>query len=175
MNRCGSCEYLKDCRDDTDTTYFDGPDYEKGHCTELKTLCFPDEYVCHYYKNRFCYIATAICRLLGFSDNCTVLSTIRDFRDNYIVNNNKELLDKYDIVGPKIAVELMKDYKYSEDKDLIYELYYQYIEPVSGLIKEYNYTKAISEYTEMVKLLKEYYSFDENNVEEKDNQMVLVK
>ncbi len=46
---------------------------------------------------------------------------------------------------------------------------------MSGLIKEHNYIKAISEYTEMVKLLKEYYSFDENNVEEKDNKMVLVK
>lgn len=167
-NRCGSCTYLRDMHDDN--ILFEGSCNEKGHCIMLKACYYPDDYICSYYKDRnACYITTIVCNLLGFSDNCGILNTLRKFRNDVMQKDiaYKKVLYEYDTIGPKIACNLDKDFRNSEDKDLVFELYNFYIQPTARLVDEKKYDEAVARYSEMTNALKEYYGIDEDiNVDE---------
>jgi len=171
-NHCGSCEYLKDMKDPTDTEYFCGTANEKGHCVILQACFYPDDYVCSAYKVRGetgGYITTIVCNILGFSDDCGILNTLRDFRDNVMQKDiaYKEMLYEYDTIGPKIAANLKKDFKDSEDNDLVHELYNFYIQPTARLVEDKKYEEAVERYKEMTNALKDYYHIEEDlNIED---------
>jgi hypothetical protein len=55
-----------------------------------------------------CYITTAICKSLGFADDCYILNTLRRFRDTFMVSDaeRKAMVDQYYDSAP-FMVELI--------------------------------------------------------------------
>ncbi len=64
------------------------------YCPKMKRYVSLNERSCNTYfvkkdRNKVdqrpstgCYITTAVCHILGYEDDCTVLETLRGFRDN---------------------------------------------------------------------------------------------
>ena len=150
--QCGSCVYYE----------FNGEGY-KGYCSYYKSYFYPGD-SCRYYSdgNNGCYITTIVCDLLGFDDNCPVLETLRKFRKDVLQTNPKykDILYEYDIVGPQIAKNLMKDYAFDEDKEIPKALYDFYILPTVSLINEGRNTEAIKRYTQLTEGLIDTYGIE---------------
>lgn len=166
-NQCGSCLEFKDKRDCSspfDSSWY-GCANEKGYCDFYHQYFYPDD-SCGHYKNRKtyvpspCYITTVVCNILGYSDNCGLLNTLRNFRDNVMQKNIKyrEMLYEYDTVGPIIAKKLEEEYKNCEDIDMINGLFNFFIQPTVAFISANKFDDAVSRYFEMTKSLEEYYS-----------------
>ena len=180
-NQCGSCIHFRDEYDDD--LEFSGGKWDYGHCPELHELRRPyRDDICGYYANKYgCHIVTALTELLGLSEKGGTLDVFRSFRANVLEKDPeyKEMLIKYDIVGPKIADEMKKDYSNGKDKEMIIGLYDHIMVPISGLIKENpiidkntkekNKLEAIRRYIEITKELMKYYNVE---LEEKENNPV---
>jgi len=165
-NQCGTCLEFKDCRDYK--TLFDEKTSwayrEKGYCEVYKCCYYPDDSCTTYYRNKKgnssgCFITTIICDILGMDDNCTVLNTLRNFRDNILQKDEKykEVLYEYDAVGPIISSYLEEDYVDKEDKDLPNAMLDYFILPTVEFINNKKYDEAFNKYSKMVKSLREYY------------------
>ena len=85
--QCGTCEHFFECRGNWDKPY-DTNDSDKGYCDWYKTTYYPDDSCKHYFKRgdyrSDCYITTIVCEILGYDDDCFVLNSLRNLRDNYI-------------------------------------------------------------------------------------------
>ena len=159
-NQCGSCYWLKDPHDDN--VLFNGPDYIKGHCIELRRLYYPDESICTYYRSRdyigsSCYITTVVCGVLGFADNCEVMETLRTFRKDVLQKDKKyeSVLYEYDTVGPEIASKLA-----TEDRGVVVGIFSSFLKPITNLIKAGHQDEAVEKYELMTNSLKEYYAIE---------------
>ena len=161
--QCGSCYSLRSMEDDS--IMFNGGCNEKGHCIVLKAVYYPDDNICSYYQNKEkfvpgggCFITTIVCRMLGFDNNCGVLNTLRDFRNNVMQKDKKYkgILYEYDTVGPEIAEQLEAE----GDMELVNAMYNFYIQPTARLIEEGKKEEAIARYTEMTKSLEDYYGLE---------------
>ena len=166
-DNCNTCYYFKDYRDCK--TKFDKSYYEKGYCEYYKSFYYPDDSCNHYkdvntYEPNSCYITTILCRLLGCSDDCNELDTLRKFRNNILQKDikYKEILFEYDTVGPIISSNLYSEFASDEDKELPILLFNFYIQPTVKYIKEQKYEDAISRYKELTNMLMNYYNIDFN-------------
>ena len=112
--------------------------------------------VCRQTSGGGCYITTICCEILGFDDNCDILSTLRKFRDKIMIVNESmhPLLQEYDQIGPILVEKINQDsYKFLKAR----ELYYDFLVPCTDLIKKKNYYEAIAKYRAMVHTLKIMY------------------
>ena len=167
-DQCGSCEEFFQCRGNWDIPY-DKNDTEKGYCRVYKTTYWPDD-SCGNHKERYeaysgCYITTIVCDILGFEDNCEVLTNLRKVRDKFMQKNDqykKDLFD-YDTIGPQIAKILNDDYQETKDKTVATALYTNYLVPAANEAKENNYTGAITIYKKMTNLLKNTFKVKTND------------
>lgn len=106
-----------------------------------------------------CYLTTAMCNILGFEDDCTILNTLRNFRDDYMTNDDecKPLLEDYDTFGPEIAYRLDQ---YIE-KELVADVMLQmYINPAVECINNDKYDDAVEIYKEMTLGLAQWFGID---------------
>lgn len=144
INQCGSCNYFE----------FEG-DNRKGYCSYYKAFYYPGDSCSHYTKGQSCYITTMICDMLGYSDNCEILNTLRGFRNDVMQKDPKykEILFEYDTVGPHIANSIREE----RDYELINGLLDAYILPVVDEVREKKYDKAVDKYVKMTKALEDYY------------------
>ena len=57
-----------------------------------------------------CFITTAVCKYLGKNDNCEELTTLRKFRDEYMLSTEegKKLVSQYYVEAPDIVTALEK-------------------------------------------------------------------
>ena len=105
------------------------------------------------YSPSGCYITTMVCEILGYEDDCELLSTLRKFRDNYLKKNLDKflpILQQYDFIGPIISNCL----RCKEDKEeFSLNILKYYLIPCVREIENNNYDKAIEIYKEMVLLL----------------------
>lgn len=161
MLKCGECGYLdlKNCRKWNGYCY----------CKETSSYVDPNSGACAKFKKRIesdsksssCYITTMAVSILGLDDNCVVLNTLRNFRNEYLRKTPEciPLLVEYDVFGPDIARALESD----PDKVIIAGgLMQNSLIPVCQCIQEKDYDKAISIYKEMVTSLKLKYSIGFN-------------
>lgn len=182
---CGSCGMFEDAK--TDQLYdTSNPDYIKGFCRYYRSYYYPTENACSHYIKRGggsssdCYITTIVCNSLGYPDDCEVLTTLRDFRNNVLQKNKKysSLLFQYDTLGPMIASKIednnvdnrkkgyyppksiMAEYLQSCDKTFIRGIYDSFLLPIVGFIKNGFYDKAVSQYIKMTRFLQECYQID---------------
>ncbi len=109
------------------------------------------------FKRKLCFITTAVCDSLGKPDDCYELSTLRAFRDNYMMHHieGKELISQYYDMAPAIVMRINQH----KTAELIYhDIYQQYIFPCISLIEQKEYDKCEGLYIEMVHSLKNQYT-----------------
>jgi hypothetical protein len=148
-----------------------------GDCLlmDLKDRKYDNEYYCwdkgrYYPTNRSacydfvgtpahsssCYITTIVCDILGYSDDCQMLKTLRDFRENILKpdENMHPLLQEYDQIGPIISNNLATD----QDRKLAALELLSFLNPCCEAIMNKEYNKAIEIYKSMVLFLKLKYN-----------------
>lgn len=155
---CGSCKHMNT------NDYW----HHKGncYCTERRKYYNLTERKCSYYEydpykdyrdlNNRWYIVSAICKILGLSDNYECVSLLHNFRVNVLEKDTRydDMLAEYDIVGPVIANLLKSD---CESKELCKKLLQVYLIKVLELIKNGDNEEALNKYIDMVNLLRDIY------------------
>ena len=121
-----------------------------------------------------CYLTTAICSCLNYSDDCNYLETLRGFRDNVMLKDKRyyKLLAEYNAIGPMIAENLYCD---KNNKEVSLNLLLNYIVPVYFKIRNRHFKEAIKVYTKMVTDLKQYYGLDNIDLIEIDDDLPKIK
>ena len=99
-----------------------------------------------------CYITTACCEHKGLDDDCDLLETLRNYRDNYMLTTleGAKLVTEYYDVAPRI-VELINDH---ERKDELYDLIYIFLLDAKEQIDKGLNEEALSTYRSMVEYVK---------------------
>ncbi|MDR0920007.1 MAG: zinc-ribbon domain-containing protein [Oscillospiraceae bacterium] len=103
-----------------------------------------------------CFVTTAVCEYFNKPDDCYELTTLRSFRDNWLIVQTKgdNLIKEYYDIAPKI-VEILN---LRSDKDIIYNnLWLNYISPCIKLIELTAYQSCRDLYVEMITNLKNSY------------------
>ncbi|PWS54315.1 CFI-box-CTERM domain-containing protein [Pseudoalteromonas sp. meg-B1] len=102
-------------------------------------------------KSEGCFLTTACVKHLGLGDDCLELSTLRDYRDNFILSlsNGKELLEEYYQYSPVIVSKINE----SNDTEKTYQYIYIEIKVAVKLIQTSNYHQALLTYKAMYKHL----------------------
>lgn len=171
-NNCGECKFL-DMNDSKYGDYYCSIDHKYYSTSRL--ACDRDFQKRETQSSGNCYITTAVCNLIGYSDNCFILNKLRDFRDNKMKHDVDcyTMLREYDVVGP----EIVKSMHIDPNKKLVaISMLTNYIIPAVNDIVNGDDDKAIDSYVAMTQTLKDYYgiskSFDEKDVDQEVNAFV---
>lgn len=174
---CGDCVHC-------DLTERNRYDNSKAYCAERREYVVINSTACSRYflydENRKsstgggCYLTTIMVNILGFDDNNKFLNTMREFRDNVLLNNPKfiSLLWEYDTVGPVIADSIKND---PEKEEIAKTYFINYIQPIVELLETGKPLTAIEKYKEMVNDLKKYYVVPNCTLPENCNELVTGK
>ena len=110
-------------------------------------------------KSGWCFITTAVCEYLGKPDDCFELTTLRNFRDNWLAfqpGGKAEIREYYEI-APRIVEKISA----SNEKDYIYEkIRLEYIEPCLEDILHGHNENCRDRYRAMVNMLKQKFLID---------------
>ena len=142
--------------------------------SEVRNYCMRNAYDCSRYKQYGpsgggCFITTVTCEILNKKDDEKVMNNLRMFRDNVLQENEKfhDVLKEYDTIGPIVADKLRND----ENKEKISEILYEKVlTPISELVSNKEYDKAVEKYYLMTLLMINYYKLkhDYNSIKEND-------
>lgn len=109
------------------------------------------------FKTKLCYITTAVCESLDKPDDCYELTTLRDYRDNYLLSEGPEgkaIVEEYYNIAPTIVKHINR----REDHKQIYEqLWQEYLSPCITLIEDDKKEQCKEVYSSMVRRLQEQY------------------
>ena len=139
---------------------------DEHYCSKKGKYLKPTTYACSSfvknnakegYQRAGCYITTIVCNILGYPDDCNLLVTLRDFRENYLKQNSEylPLLIEYDQIGPIISDNIVND---PDAKITAIENTRNFLIPCVEAIKAGNLDKAIEIYKSLVLLLKLKYA-----------------
>lgn len=96
-----------------------------------------------------CFITTAVCEVMGYADNCHVLSTLRQFRDTWLTDNHPDEISTYYTTAPSIVEKLGK----MVDKEALYGMFYtKYLLPAVRFIEHGEYEAAYETYKRLYRL-----------------------
>ena len=103
-----------------------------------------------------CFITTAVCDNFGKADDCYELTTFRNFRDKWLVNQSdgKSLIDEYYDIAPKIVNKINKLTNANEIYNLIW---LEYLKPCLQCIEEVKLDECKNIYVNMVNYLRKVY------------------
>lgn len=104
-----------------------------------------------------CFITTAVCDSFGKPDDCFELTTFRNFRDTWLVNqpDGKSLIDEYYAIAPRIVDRINR----LADAAQIYKnIWQKYLEPCLNFIRRGDNLSCKNKYVVMVRELKKNYS-----------------
>ena len=124
----------------------------KWYCTWYRSYEDPDCIrECRHYDSgntSSCFLTSACCQYKGLPDDCSELTILRAFRDNYLLKNERgcELVEEYYRIAPDIVDKINS----STNKDTIYEMIYINIHTIITMIEKREYNDAILEYKSMV-------------------------
>ena len=162
--KCGNCIYLDPHDKKEFGNWFSGY-HDEFYCRDLhKYVSLEEGYSCRYFRElprksdySGCFITTAVVNIYGYSDNCEILTILREFRNNVLQKSQFgiELLKEYDVVGPIISKKLYED---KNNTLVIYKLLSAYLYPIVEYIKKKDYNKAVDEYIHMINYLKVTYN-----------------
>lgn len=108
----------------------------------------------------WCFITTAVCDYLGQQDDCYTLSTLRQFRDGWLMHQPEgpALVQEYYEIAPVIVERI----EASDEKAYIYRgLWEKYLQPCVALIEKEDYLTCMNLYKKMVLELKRYTAVNE--------------
>lgn len=157
-------------------SYGDGGKWVAGYCTDLGVQVSDFSCCNRFYEKAtpensgfhgsynnpnssgggFCYLTSACVEYLGKKDDCEELTTLRNFRDEYMscTSEGRKLIEEYYSLAPSIVEKIRNSQKCEE--------YYKYIYEVIALcvkmIKEGKLEETQSAYVKMVKNLKKEFS-----------------
>lgn len=117
------------------------------------------------YQRAGCYITTIIRNILGYSDNCDLLETLREFRENFLKQHQEYigLLLEYDQIGPVISQHLEDDIDSPIEATQVLN---SFLLPTFQSIKMHDYKSAVQIYQQMVLFLKlKYYMIKDSIVD----------
>lgn len=102
-----------------------------------------------------CFITTAICYEYGKADDCYELTTLRNFRDNWLANQplGKKLIDDYYSIAPSIVKRINS---LPNRKSIYRSLDVDYLSKCISYIESGSYEKCKEKYVEMVKWIQSY-------------------
>lgn len=140
-------------------------------CKEKRKYVEPTDSSCYYfledkskstnggYQQSGCYITTIVVNILGYADDCELLTTLRNFRDNTLKLNPDYLpiLFEYDRIGPIISEYLRQQ----NNQKFCLELVQNFLIPCTKLIQEEKVEEAVETYKNMVLFLKETFEIPE--------------
>lgn len=126
------------------------PEYKIGHSTY-------ESIKGGFKKGIFCYITTAVCRSMDKADNCYELTTLREYRDGYLLRSEggQEIIEEYYDIAPTIVKRIDR----TDHADDIYRgIWEDYLGPCIRLIEENRPEECRDLYIGMVRRLeKEYF------------------
>lgn len=105
----------------------------------------------------FCFLTTAACEFYGKDDNCIELTTLRQFRDNWLLHQNggeQDILHYYEI-APKLVEAMKNSSDYAETCEIIMN---KYILPCVALIQEKRNEECRSKYIELINFMTNRYN-----------------
>lgn len=108
------------------------------------------------FKNKLCYITTAVCESLGKEDDCYELNILRDYRDTYLraTEDGKQIVNAYYDIAPSIVKRISK----CDNSSVIYkDIYTRYLSPCIHLLEEGKKEECKEIYTDMVLGLEKKY------------------
>lgn len=110
------------------------------------------------FKKGLCYITTAVCESLKKADDCYELTLLRDFRDDYLLQqeHGEAIVTAYYDIAPTIVKRINK----SEQADEIYQTIWEtYLKPCVRLIEEEKQKECRELYSNMVIALQKKYLY----------------
>lgn len=110
------------------------------------------------FKKRLCFITTAVCESHNKPDDCYELTTLRAYRDEYMMQTStgRSLVEEYYDIAPGI----LKVIDMHKEKEAIYEDIYQtYLLPCISLIEEDKPETCQKLYQKMVLDLRKKYLY----------------
>lgn len=111
------------------------------------------------FKKGFCYITTAVCESLGKDDNCYELNLLRNYRDNYLINETSDgesIVKEYYDIAPTIVKHINK----KDEKLAIYkDVWNSYLNPCVNLIEAGDKSECKEIYYKMVRDLQAKYFY----------------
>ena len=126
------------------------PENKIGHSTY--------ESICGGFRDRICYITTAVCRSLSKPDDCYELTLLRKYRDGYLLESpeGEALVREYYNIAPTIVKRIDK----CRNADQIYQNIWQdYLKPCIRLIEEQRLEECGEVYSRMVRRLGTEYLY----------------
>ncbi len=156
---CGTCLNIDlHNKSNWSDTYYCNKKYRGGYHSLQERGC--SDYVVNQSlqkDNSSCYITTIVCNILGYCDNCELLTSLRNFRENFLRINPKyhDLLIEYDLIGPQISEELLN---LKNNKQYCLGLVKYFLIPCTEAIKSGRFDDAIAIYINMVNSLTEEFS-----------------
>ena len=141
------------------------------YCKKMRMVVSLNERSCNTYfikrdkrkkserPNTGCYLTTAMCEVLGYDDHCEILETLRNYREEYMMNDDfgLKLLHDYNTVVPIIADNIYND---EEQIDIAITMLYSYIKPAISFINIQDNETALMLYENMTFDLMDYYNID---------------
>jgi hypothetical protein len=108
------------------------------------------------FKNKLCYITTAICETFDKPDDCYELQLLRNYRDVYLtsVPDGVEIVKEYYNIAPTIVNRIRKT---NENKEIFENIWTEYLKPCIALIEKGMNEECKAVYIEMVRTLQEKY------------------
>ena len=145
MPTCYECMYMN--HNDSNNSLL----FTKYYCSEMKRYLSSETPACGKFVQRTergCYLTTACVQYKGLPDDCYELSTLRNFRDQYVTKlpNGEELVKKY----YKTASQIVEIINNSANKDEIYSKMYDFILLCIEKINANDYESALNLYITMV-------------------------
>lgn len=116
---------------------------------------------CPIYKDQptsgGCYLTSACVEAMGLPDDCLELTTLRDFRDNWLAHQpgGKEEIKRYYEVAPAIVAAI---HTKENAKEIFNEIYNKLVLPCVALIQEGKKEEAWKLYRDQTERIKEKYA-----------------
>ncbi|MFA9377362.1 MAG: CFI-box-CTERM domain-containing protein [Lachnotalea sp.] len=108
------------------------------------------------FRKKLCYISTAVCETLGKSDDCYELTLLRNYRDDFLMNQpgGEEIVNEYYDIAPTIVKRINK---LSNSRDIYKSVWDNYLNPCVQLIEEDKNNDCKVVYYKMVRDLQQEY------------------
>ena len=116
------------------------------------------EGIANGFKKKLCYITTAVCEEKNKPDDCYELTTLREYRDNYLMNTveGRALVEEYYEIAPGLVMIM----DMQNNKEQIYgEIYDNYLLPCIRYIEAGCKEECSKLYQKMVKTLQNQYLY----------------
>lgn len=108
------------------------------------------------FKQKLCYVTTAVCQGLHKPQNCPELIAMKKYRDEYLMHqeNGEKLIREYYDIAPTIVKRIEKE---SAPEEKYQYLWDHYLKFCAAMIEAKQYEECKEKYTEMVEELRKQY------------------